>query len=141
MSRILSLAAFACCGIIGFAGKAAGEELAQASQGSEIQWQDDYTQATRQAMAAQKMLFIFFHDPRPNSARNAFETRSLTADVLRPFAERYVWAKVPTDATITIDGRSTKVLSHAAFREMQGRQGIAIVDYQTQGPRPATAAW
>jgi hypothetical protein len=131
MSRILSFAAFVLGGVVGFAGMAAGEELAQASQGSEIQWHDDYTQATRHAMSAQKMLFIFFHDPRPNSARTAFETRSLTPEVLQTFAERYVWAKVPTDATITIDGCSTKVLSHAAFREMQGRQGLAIVDYQS----------
>ena len=127
MSRILSRAALALCGIFGMAGMSAGEESPQVSQGTQFQWQDDYSQATRQAVAAQKMLFIFFHDAQPNRVREAFERRSLTQEVLQPFTDRYVWAKVPTDAAITVDGRSIKILSHAAFREMQGRH---IIGYE-----------
>jgi hypothetical protein len=131
MSRIFSCAALALCGIFGTAGMAAGKEPNQASQGSEIIWHDDYTAATEQAVSAKKMLFVFFHDSKHTPARTAFETRSLTPAVLEPFAERYIWAKVPTDAAISIDGRQTKILSHPAFREMGSRQGVAIIDYQT----------
>jgi hypothetical protein len=79
------------------------------------------------------MLFLFFHEGEKDAARKAFEGRTLSSGMLEPFADRYVWAKVPTTATITIDGKETKVLSHAAFHEMLGRQGIAIVDYQHEG--------
>jgi hypothetical protein len=104
MSRQFSSVAWAWCVVSAAAAVAVGEEQAVAPQGSEIQWQEDYTQATRQAISARKMLCIFFHDPRPGAARQTFESfekRSLTPGVLRPFADRYVWVKAPTDATIT----------------------------------------
>lgn len=128
MLRMLFCVAWGLCGVIN-----AAETQTQAPQGSEIHWQDDYTQATKEAVAQSKMLFLFFHEPGKNSARTAFETGTLTPAVLRPFVDRYVWAKVPTTAKITVDGKETRVLSHAAFREMKSRQGVAIVDYQNTG--------
>lgn len=131
MSRSITSVAWAWCAFTAAVAMAAEEEQAAAPQGSEIQWQADYTQATRQAVSAKKLLCIYFHDPKPGPAHAAFEKRSLAPGVLRSFADRYVWVKAPTNATITLDGRSTKLLSHAAFREMESRPGIAIVDYHT----------
>src|SRR5262245_55753421 len=100
MLRLLNCVAWGVC----VSAAIAAESPSPAPQGSEIQWQDDYTQATRQAVAGRKMLFVFFHEPGKNSARTAFETRTLTSEALAPFADRYVWARLPTTATITIDG-------------------------------------
>jgi hypothetical protein len=130
MSRSFSSVAWAWC-LISAAAWAADKEQAAAPQGSEIQWQDDYTEATRQAVSARKMLCIYFHDPKQGSIHAAFQQRSLADAVLEPFVERYVWVKAPTHATITLDGTPTRILSHAAFREMHQQPGIAIVDYHT----------
>ena len=112
---------------------ASAEELAAtAPQGGETAWCLDYSEATRQAVQQGKMLFIFFHEEQANRARTAFESLSLTPATLHPRQSRYVWAKVPLSARIQIDGRSVRVLDHAAFAEMKGRQGIAIVDYQNR---------
>jgi hypothetical protein len=134
MSRQFATIAGVWCVVCATAALAADADQPQAPQGSEIAWQEDYTQATREAVSAQKMLFIFFYDPRPGGARSGFEARSLSLNVLWPFADRYVWLKVPTNATITLEGKSIRLLSHAAFREMGNRQGIAIVDYHTADP-------
>lgn len=97
-----------------------------------ILWHDDYMAATAAAAQQGKMLFIFFHHPDNNAGRKAFEKYSLTPAVLDSHQDRYVWAKVPVNAQIQIGGKPTKVLDHAAFREMHGQQGIAIVDYHNR---------
>jgi hypothetical protein len=112
---------------------ARAEELAAAApKPGAIVWHTDYVDATNQAVQQGKMLFVFFHHPDANNGRKAFETKSLAPSVLESRQDRYVWAKVPVSAQIQVGGRTTRILDHAAFREMRGQQGIAIIDYQSR---------
>lgn len=97
-----------------------------------IEWHTDYAEAYRQAQASQKYLFVYFHTPARDTVRSSFETHSLVGSVLSPHRDRYVWVKVPTDARFTIDGREQRLLSHAAWGELHGQAGIAIVDLAHQ---------
>jgi hypothetical protein len=100
---------------------------------AELVWHTDYAEAVRVAQEQHKTLFIYFRKPVPDAASEAFETRSLVESVVAPHRDRYVWARLPLDVTITVDGQPIKVLKHDAFRDMRERQGIAMVDYVQPG--------
>jgi hypothetical protein len=126
----LLLRALLACALLGSGSLAAATEAApQTSESPELTWHTDYAEATKRAKLQQKMLFIFFHDNGPSRLRELFETKSLVDENIRKRLERFVLAKLPLDAAIPINGKMTRLLDHAAFSEMQKRQGVAIVDY------------
>jgi hypothetical protein len=88
----------------------------------------DYAKAMSEAVESRKMLFIYFFDPRVNPARTAFETLTLSHLEIQEKLKRYVVAKLPTDAQVTVDGKPSTLLAHPAFAEMLNRPGIAVVD-------------
>jgi hypothetical protein len=89
---------------------------------------DDYRRAMAEAAEDRKMLLIYFHDRTPNTARRAFEIETLANLEIQEKLKRYVFLKVPRDARITTDGKTITLLKHPAFAEMQGREGVAIID-------------
>ncbi|MBI3837103.1 MAG: hypothetical protein HY288_04110 [Planctomycetia bacterium] len=105
---------------------AADEELAPVPAGLVVH--TDYREAMQEAAEDCKMLFIYFHEPGQNAARVSFETLTLADEEIQEKLKRYVFVKLPRDASITIDGKSVSLLGHPAFGEMLGRQGVAIVD-------------
>ena len=94
----------------------------------EIVVHTDYREAMKEAVEDRKMLFIYFHEPQLTAARRAFETETLADLEIQEKLKRYVFVKLPRDAQITVDGQEITLLEHAAFAEMLGRQGVAIVD-------------
>lgn len=88
----------------------------------------DYKKAMTEAAQSRKMLFIYFYDPRMTAARKAFETRTLAQLEIQEKLRRYVVVQLPTNAEITVDGKSQVLLGHAAFAEMLGRTGVAVID-------------
>ncbi len=118
------------CGLVGLFGCS----LAQAQQKPPMIWHTDYGTAVQRAKELKRMLFIFFYESGPNTARDSFlcQTlpRTLKADSQR--SERFVWLQLPTSATIAVDGKPTPLLRHASFQHMLNRQGVAIVDYANE---------
>ncbi len=94
----------------------------------ELAWHTDYREAFRQAKAEGKLLLIYFQEGPENPARKTFENRTLSDAKVRQLLSSYVLAKLPMDATVTVDGQEVTLLKHPAFSEMLGRQGIAIID-------------
>ncbi len=93
-------------------------------------WHDDYRQAMAAAFEQQRMLLIYFYDKRPTSQQAAFERESLGDPKIREQMNRdYVLARLPSGTAITSDGKTVKLLKHPAFAEMQGRAGIAVLDF------------
>lgn len=88
----------------------------------------DYNKAMQEAVQSRKMMFIYFYDPRMTAARRAFETLTLSQLEIQEKLKRYVVARLPIDARITVDGQPLELLSHAAFTEMLGRPGVAVID-------------
>ncbi len=88
----------------------------------------DYKQAMKEAAEDRKMLLIYFYETRTNAARRAFETQTLADLEIQEKLNRYVVVKLPRNARITANGRTTLLLDHPAFAEMLGRPGVAIVD-------------
>lgn len=88
----------------------------------------DYVKAIREAREDHKLLFIYFYENHPNAARRAFETLTLADLEIREKLRRYVFVKLPRDASADIDGKQVKLLDHGAFDQMHHRQGVAIID-------------
>lgn len=100
---------------------AAGTPLGQS-------WHADYQAAWEQANREQKMLLVFFRAAGRDRAARAFERKTLADPEVEQKLGNYVLARLPLDAEVTIGGQTTRLLSHPAFSEMLGRQGVAIVD-------------
>lgn len=106
---------------------------AQDSEPSGPRWHTDYTAAWEEARTKGQMLLIFFHGPESDRARGAFEQQTLAEPAIQAQLQRYVLAKLPLTAETTVGGQPVAVVRHPAFAEMQGRQGIAMVDLQSKG--------
>ncbi len=102
-------------------------EASQADEGN-VQWMTNYSDAMKVAREQQKMLFILFADPASPRVAEAFLSESLAKEMTPELAEKYVWLKLSTTASIEVDGQQQPLLRHAAFSEMQGREGIAVID-------------
>lgn len=95
----------------------------------EIAWQTDYGRAVGAAESQRRMLFIFFYDPSDQRLAPHFEKQVLGEAEVAGRLHNYVCLKLPRDATIQVKGRPLRLLEHPAMRDMQGRQGVAILDY------------
>ena len=82
----------------------------------------------REAVEDRKMLFIFFCESTPDAATRAFDQLTLSDPGIQEQLKRFVVARLPRDARITVSGEPVTLLEHPAFAEMHGRQGVAIID-------------
>ena len=97
-----------------------------------IHWHTQYDKAVKQAKDEQKMLLIVFYATGRDRCRDCFLCQSIPQTLAeRPQrAERYVWLMLPLGATVKIDGKPTRLLSHPSFAHMHQQQGVAILDYE-----------
>ena len=99
-----------------------------------ISWNADYTKAIKAAKRQAKMLLVFFCDPGKEKTCNRFKTETLGDPVVRKKLRGYVCVQVPLDTKVTIGGKEVTLLEDAAFGEMLGKPGIAIVDFASSDP-------
>ena len=93
----------------------------------------DYRAAMKEATEDRKMLFVYFHERWPNAAQRSFEQLTLADRGIKEKLARYVLLRIPRDASIPMQGKQVRLLSHPAFAEMLGRQGVAILDLAHDG--------
>lgn len=91
-------------------------------------WEDNYGDAVRQAIDQHKMLVIYFEGPKGCGYCRQFEKQSLADSEVQQQLKKFVSLRLPTNAQITVDGKSQTLLRHPAFAEMLNRPGIAILD-------------
>ncbi len=97
----------------------------------ELSWHTDYTTAYRQAAAEHKLLFLYFRDPAQPRVVSAFENKVLSDQELHDSLKQYVRVVLPVDvslATMSEDEPVQPLLDHVAFKHMEHRQGIAVMD-------------
>lgn len=95
-----------------------------------LAWLTNYDQAVMQAKLDRKMLLIYFEPTGHESRREQFESQALTdPEVRQELRERYVLLRVGLEAKTSIDGPAVRLLDDDSFAEMQGKPGVAIVDF------------
>ena len=111
----------------GFARPAAAAEA--------LMWHSDYSQARKAAIDSEKFLCLVFEDgPKTSSGKAKSSGKDIWSQLaqdadLRESADFHVMARLPRDTTIQLNGKPTTLLKHAAFQEMRGKSGVAILDY------------
>src|SRR5690348_9086087 len=74
---------------------AAGVQAEEKSTPAPLTWHTDYVQAMKLAREEGKMLFVFFHNPEGDKAKQMFEERSLADEQVTKALGSFVVAKVP----------------------------------------------
>jgi hypothetical protein len=115
-------------GLFASPGLAADAGATAKTSPSQIVWQTDYRHAVNQAIDEHKMLVIYFEGPAGCSHCRNFETQTLATSEVEDQLSQFVTLKLPTNAEIIADGKPITLLRHAAFAEMLGRPGLAILD-------------
>jgi len=94
-----------------------------------LSWHDDYRQAMSAAVEQQRSMFILFCEPGSHATQQAFERQALADPKSREkLIRELVLLKLPSNAVITSGGKPLELLKHAAFAEMVGHPGMAIID-------------
>ncbi len=107
---------------------ALANDLAAAAPAATLRWQSDYTTAYQQAFRQQKMLLVYFEPDKRTAASHAFEQKTLKDRQIQGRLSEFVLARLPVSATHEIEGQPQRLLAHRAFRYMERRAGLAIVD-------------
>jgi hypothetical protein len=95
-----------------------------------VAWRTDYAQAMAEAERQSKMLLIHFGDRESDGLSRRFKTETLGDPKVTRKLQDYVCVELPLTAKIKVHGKDVVLLEHAAFGEMLGRPGIAIVDFR-----------
>jgi hypothetical protein len=90
----------------------------------------DYGQARQLAVRTGKMLLIYFRGSPADTAHLLFEQQTLNDPEIRRLCRTYVLLRLPDTATIKAGGRELTLLHHASFSAMNGRPGLAVVDFK-----------
>jgi hypothetical protein len=101
--------------------------ITQPANGADpIDWRTDYGAAMKEAKAAKRMMFLYF--PKAEKGADSFESSTLQDANVRGWLTTYVPVKLPLNYSVTVSGKSSKLLAHAAFAELHGGAGVAVVD-------------
>jgi hypothetical protein len=79
------------------------------------------------------MLLINFVPTSTSRAQQDLERAIAQRPDWQQKLDRFVLCKVPATAEIPVKGEPITVLKHAAFGEMHGRPGVAVVDLASEG--------
>lgn len=107
-------------------------EQSDADGGQEVAsvlWQTHYGPALLAAEREKKMVLVVFHRPTPDAVDVHFQQRILADPEVKARLANYVCVRLPLDATIRLEGKQKPLIEHPSFAAMEGRPGIAIVDY------------
>jgi hypothetical protein len=120
----ITLSGWACCGA------ARAEALTpEKDEPSAIQWDSSYREAMDRAKREEKMLLVYFRAYEPGRMAKQFEAALENDAKVRKLLANYVLVKFPVNATITVQGKETTVIEHAAFAELGNQPGVAIIDF------------
>jgi hypothetical protein len=113
---------FACLSAVAAEGPTAVAGAASA------EWHTDYGKAWKRADATGKMLLVWFRGKHPSTLRDQVDRAFARNRAVRSKLGNYVLLRLPTDAKIVSGGAPVRLLSHAAYAEMHGNEGLVIVD-------------
>jgi hypothetical protein len=106
--------------------------VASSSPAQHFHWQTDNHAALDTAETERKLAFLWFFD----AARGEdFQVAVAAPEIASLVEGRFIAARLPVEAKITSQGESIRLLDHAAFADLKGGPGLAIIDMtDAQGP-------
>jgi hypothetical protein len=99
-----------------------------------VTWRTDYGAAYRAAKQSRRMLLINFVG-EGSSAQQSVERTIAGNAALQQKLSRVVCARLPLDATITVDGKPQRLINNGAFAHLNGGPGFVLIDLRNVGQR------
>lgn len=99
------------------------------ANGSERVWLEDYEVARQAAIEQRRQLLIYFTGDLTDKMARSFEQTLVDPEVQQQLSQQYVLVRVKSSACIDLEGKSVRILDQESFQAMNGRAGLAIVDY------------
>jgi len=94
-----------------------------------LSWHTEYRAAMEEAERQGKMLLIFFYRDEEKALCDEFQSHTLSDATVAGKLAGFVRAKLPADAKIAVQGKEVRLLQQPSFAEMQGRSGLAVIDF------------
>ena len=93
-------------------------------------WHRSYAAAREAAKAAHKPLLVWFCDPATSEANRQFQSAVCEEEKLaEQIAAKFVAVNVERNAPSESDEYDGRLIDHAAFAELRGQPGLAIIDF------------
>ena len=94
------------------------------------EWHTNYQAAREGARTEGKSLLVWFYDPAFPEANSRFQDDVLGAATIATRIEsRFVAASISIGTSAQPESDQRRLIDHAAFAELRGRPGLAIVDF------------
>ena len=119
-----------------FANTAHAEDTATDTKSVEaagLTWHTDYYDAYRAARKAKHMLLINFVPANENATQRNLDQYIGQSVPVRDKLAAFERVRVPVDATVDINDKPVRLLSHPGFVHLNGQPGIAVVDLASKG--------
>ena len=99
---------------------------------SGLEWRTDYNKAYQAAKRDKRMLLINLTSTSTNNQQASVDKYIATPAMMKKLqgVERL---RLPVDAEITVDGKAQKLVSFAAFSQLQGGPGFVLLDLKNEG--------
>ena len=99
---------------------------------SGLEWRTDYNKAYQAAKRDKRMLLINLTSTSTNNQQASVDKHIATPAMMKKLqgVERL---RLPVDAEITVDGKAQKLVSFAAFSQLQGGPGFVLLDLKNEG--------
>lgn len=117
--------------------KSAAKEVAKPTSGSTVvinglEWRTDYNKAYQAAKRDKRMLLINLTSKSTSSQQASVDKYAATPAMMKKLqgVERL---RLPVEAEITVDGKSQRLVSFAAFSQLQGGAGFVLLDLKHEG--------
>jgi len=105
------------------------QRVARAKRWPPIAWHEDYGQAMAEAQREGRFLAVLFCASGDVMSCAALADDVLDDPVVRDRLSECVAVRLPVDAQIRIGGKRVRLIDEPAFAEMQGQQGLALLDF------------
>ncbi|MBL9082940.1 MAG: hypothetical protein JNK76_14090 [Planctomycetales bacterium] len=99
----------------------------------EISWLADYGEAMKRAELGRKYLLVYFYENEPTVNQRRLETHGFTDPQLVERIEAdCVAVRLPLGYEVSVGGERSPLLGFEAFADLNGRPGVALIDYAHQ---------
>ena len=102
--------------------------LAAANDGTPA-WFDEYGSGMQDAKQSGHMLLVYFHKDKLSIEQDKLYQKISGDAKLQPLVANYSLVRIAVSKRATVGGKEIRLIDHVSFRELEGRSGIAIIDF------------
>lgn len=98
-----------------------------------LEWRTDYNKAYQAAKRSKRMLLINLTSSSTNNVQSNVDQYMATNAEVRKKLQNVERLRLPIEAEITVEGKPQRLVSFAAFSQLQGGAGFVLLDLKNEG--------